>query len=69
LTLVAYEVDDVTQAYVVPAAVGDTLRDMPVFLKPDGQVPAPLEETYQRAFDFMPRRWRSVLERIETETQ
>ena len=62
LTLVAYEVADATLAYVVPVAVGDTLRDMPLFLKIDGQIPAPLEHTYMRAFEFMPRRWRTVLD-------
>ncbi len=63
LTLVAYEAALVTRAYVAPLAVGDALRDMPVFLRPSGQVPVPLEATYQAAIDAMPRRWRTVLER------
>jgi len=62
LTLVAYEATLVTRAYVKPLAVGDALRDMPVFLKPSAQVPVPLEVTYQAAFEAMPRRWRTVLE-------
>ncbi len=62
LTLVAYEAARVTRAYVAPLAVGDALRDMPVFLKPSGQVPVPLEVTYQAAIEAMPRRWRNVLE-------
>jgi len=65
LTLVAYEAGLVTRAYVEPLAVGDALRDMPVFLKPSGQVPVPLEATYQAALDAMPHRWRTVLEREE----
>ena len=65
LTLAAYEADLATRAYVVPVAVGDTLRDMPVFLEPQGQIPAPLEATYQRAIEAMPRRWRDVLEHEE----
>jgi hypothetical protein len=61
LTLVAYESDIITRAYVEPVAVGDRLPDMPLFLAPDGCVMVPLEETYQTAFDVQPRRWRNVL--------
>jgi hypothetical protein len=68
LTLVAYEAALVTRAYVEPLAVGDALRDMPVFLKPSGQVPVPLEATYQAAIEAMPRRWRKVLERDSRQT-
>ena len=62
LTLVAYESDEVTRAYVEPFAVGDTLPDMPLFLEPDGCVMVPLEATYTTAFDLQPRRWRDVLQ-------
>lgn len=61
LTLVAYECDLVTRAFVEPIAVDDTLPDMPIFLEPDRCIMAPLEATYQTAFDAMPRRWKSVL--------
>jgi len=61
LTLVAYECDDVTRAYIEPIAVGDTLPDMPLFLEPDGCVCVPLEATYETAFANMPRRWQDVL--------
>lgn len=65
LTLAAYESGAegaVTRAYVQPIAVGDSLPDMPLFLRPGAHVPLPLETTYSRAFAAMPKRWRSVLE-------
>ena len=62
LTLVAYECDLKTRAYIEPIAVGDTLPDMALFLAPDVWVKVPLEATYQTAFAVMPRRWRRVLE-------
>ncbi|MBI3411385.1 MAG: DUF4058 family protein [Planctomycetes bacterium] len=62
LTLAAYECDLSVKTYVIPFAVGDKLRDMPLFLKPGGQVPVPLEATYQSAWDAVPQRWRAFLE-------
>jgi hypothetical protein len=62
LTLVSYECDLALRTYVVNVAVGDVLPDMPLFLVPQGQVPVPLEATYQTAFAAVPRRWRRVLE-------
>ena len=50
------------RAYVVHAAVGDTLSDMPLFLQPQKSVELPLEATYNAAFAEVPRRWRSVLD-------
>jgi hypothetical protein len=35
---------------------------MPLFLEPNACVDAPLEATYQTAFNAMPHRWRRVLE-------
>lgn len=61
LTLVAYECDLITRAFIEPAAVGQPLPAMPLFLEPNGCVMVPLEETYTTAFDVMPQRWRSVL--------
>jgi hypothetical protein len=63
LTLAAYESGLSIRAYVVPAAVGDVLTDMPLFLEPGKAVEVPLEATYQAAFAAVPRRWRTVLER------
>jgi hypothetical protein len=62
LTLAAYECDLTTRAYVEPIAVADPLPDMPLFVEPNGHVLVPLEETYQTAFEAMPRRWRAVLQ-------
>jgi hypothetical protein len=64
LTLVAYECDVTTRAYIEAAAVGQALPDMPLFLKPNGCVMVPLEATYETAFSVMPRRWQTVLARV-----
>ncbi len=62
LTLVAYECDLTTRAYVETFAVGRPLPDMPLFLEPNGCIMVPLEATYQAAFAEVPSRWRNVLE-------
>lgn len=61
LTLVAYECDLTTRAYIEPIAVGQMLPDMPLFLEPNGCVMVPLETTYAAAFAVLPNRWRNVL--------
>ncbi len=64
LTLVAYQsrlYAGVT-AYVEPVAIGDLLREMPLYVTAEGYVSVPLLETYDRAFAALPRRWASVLE-------
>ena len=62
LTLVAYECDLTTRAYIEPIAVGDSLPAMPLFLEPHGCVRIPLEATYQAAYTTLPRRWQRVLD-------
>ncbi|MEX2558514.1 MAG: DUF4058 family protein, partial [Pirellulales bacterium] len=62
LTLASYESGLTVRAYVVPAAVGDVLTGMPLFLEPEKAVQLPLEATYMAAFTDTPRRWRRVLE-------
>lgn len=63
LTLASYESDDgAVNAYVLQAAVGEALPDMPLYLEPGACVVVPVEATYQRAYDEVPRRWRRVLE-------
>jgi hypothetical protein len=62
LTLVAYECDLTTRAYIEPIAVGDLLPVMPLFLEPNAHVKVTLEATYQPAFAAVPARWRRVLE-------
>ena len=62
LTLAAYECGLTTRAYVEPAAVGDRLPDMPLFLEPGLHVAVPLEATYMAAWGNVPLRWRRVVE-------
>ncbi len=62
LTLVAYESGTRVRAYVEPAAVGDTLADMPLFLEPGAHILVPLEATYLSAYAAVPRRWQRVLQ-------
>ena len=62
LTLASYESAAAVRCFVRHAAVGESLPDMPLFLKANGQVPAPIERTYQAAFAALPRRWQRVLE-------
>lgn len=62
LTLVSYECDFVTRAYVQNTAVGTPLPDMELFVEPNGCVVVPLEATYAAAFAAQPRRWRDVLQ-------
>jgi hypothetical protein len=61
LTLVAYSAGEVKRAFIEPVAAGADLPDMPLFLEPDRYVPVPLEETYQSAFDAVPKRWQREL--------
>ena len=62
LTMVAYESDLITQAYIETIAVGEPLPDMPLYLEPNGYVLVPLEATYQAAWDTVPKRWQRVIE-------
>lgn len=62
LSVMAYESGLSVRAYVRQFQVGDPLPDMPLFLKSQACVTAPLETTYQLAFAAQPARWRSVLE-------
>jgi hypothetical protein len=62
LTLAAYEAGPDWVAYVDPAAVGDILPDMPLFLRPGFYVPAPLEVTYQTTWKVFPAPLKRLLE-------
>jgi Protein of unknown function (DUF4058) len=54
-TLAAYDAGPEPAAYVEFVAVGDSLPDMPIFLKPNFRVPAPLEASYRTTWDeFFP---------------
>ena len=62
LTIAAYDAGPPPVAYVELVAVGDALPDMPIFLKPDFYVPAPLEETYRTTWDeFFPAPMKRLL--------
>jgi hypothetical protein len=54
LTLAAYQCLPTKTAYIEPAAVGDLLPDMPLFMRGDWHVMTPLEETYHAAWTVMP---------------
>jgi hypothetical protein len=62
LTLAEYEAEMSVQAFVEAVAVGDSLSEMPLFIRGGGHVPVALESTYQSAWESVPRRWRSVIE-------
>jgi hypothetical protein len=61
LTCVAYVGGLAAEAFVEPLAVGDVVPEMPLFLTPDIYVPAPLEATYQAAWNGLAAYWRDVL--------
>lgn len=61
-TAASYEATNGVRAFVERFAVGDEVPEMPLFLTYDGQIPLPLEATYQRAWETLPRRLRAVLE-------
>jgi len=63
LTLAAYDAGPPPVAYVEPVAIGQPLPDMPLFLKPEFYVPAPLEDTYRTTWDdFFPAALKGLLE-------
>ncbi len=61
LTVASYSAGVCPEAFVEPAAVGDFLATMPLFLTPDVYVNVPLEASYQAAWAEVPQRWRDVL--------
>jgi hypothetical protein len=62
LTLAAYAAGPHVQMYLEHLAIGASLPEMPLFVRPDCYVKAPLESTYQEAYRGMPAFWRDVLE-------
>jgi Protein of unknown function (DUF4058) len=62
LIVAAYNAGESRVAYVEPVAVGDVLPDMPIFLEQDFYVPAPLEDSYQTAWNRIPAALRERLE-------
>jgi hypothetical protein len=61
LTLAAYDAGPPRVAYAEFVAVGDPLPDMPLFLKPEVYVPAPLEATYQTTWAAFPAALKGLL--------
>jgi hypothetical protein len=61
-TLAAYTAGAPLRCFVEPVAVGDVLPPLPRFFTPEHYVNLPLEESYQAAYQSIPRRWRTVLE-------
>ena len=49
------------KAHIEPLAVGQSLPDMPLFLDNAEFVMAPLQVTYDTAFNALPQRWQDVL--------
>ncbi len=64
LTCAAYIGGVGGEAFVEPVAVGEKLPDVPVFLTLAEYVEAPLEVTYNAAFDAVPDYWRNVLDKV-----
>ena len=62
LTLASYSAKRLSQAYIEPIAVDDSLGVMPLFLTDERYVEVPLETTYNEAFRGVPRVWKQVLE-------
>jgi hypothetical protein len=62
LTLAAYDAGPPRVAYVNFLAVHDALPDMPLFLRPEVYVPAPLGATYQTTWDGFPAALKGLLE-------
>ena len=62
MTFVAYEAGFTVLAFGQHLAVEDVIAEMPLFLEGGAHVSVPLEETYQRAYAEVPRRWRQVVE-------
>jgi hypothetical protein len=62
LTLASYAAGPKVEIYLEHVAVGDSLPEMPLFLRPDRYIYVPLEPTYNAAYRGMPAFWREVLE-------
>jgi hypothetical protein len=62
LTFAAYDASEPVTAYVEPAAVGDPLPQLPLFLLPGRHVELPLEPSYAAAFAEVPWQVRGPLE-------
>ena len=63
LTLASYVAGTLVEALLEHRSLGQTLPDMPLYLRSDRYVNVPLENTYQAAYRSVPAFWRERLER------
>ena len=54
LVVASFDSGDLPIAYAEPVGVGDLLPSLPIFLSEDRYIPAPLEGTYEKAWDVFP---------------
>jgi hypothetical protein len=59
----SYASGDIVEIFVEHVALGASLPEMALFLRPDRYISVPLEPTYQAAYTGMPAFWRGILER------
>ncbi|MFO0809825.1 MAG: DUF4058 family protein [Gemmataceae bacterium] len=62
LTLASYDAAPNVTAYVEFVGVGDALPDMPLFLRPEHYVPAPLDASYAATWAVFPKPMKRLLE-------
>jgi hypothetical protein len=62
LTLASYAAGPPVDIYLEHFGVGSLLAEMPLFLRSDRYVNAPLESTYRAAYTDVPLIWREVIE-------
>jgi hypothetical protein len=62
LTAASYDAGPPRVAYVEPLAVGDELPSLPIFLRPEWYVPAPLASSYQATWNVFPAIMRKLLD-------
>lgn len=65
LTLASYCAGPIKTAYVEPVAVGDALPGMPAFLSTEMYVAAPLDLTYQMAWNACPSEFKAAVQGLK----
>ncbi|MEZ6089718.1 MAG: DUF4058 family protein [Pirellulaceae bacterium] len=61
LTLAAYQAEPIKTAYVEPFTVGQSIPEMPLFLKNDFYINVPLEATYMDTWNVLPQILRDLV--------
>lgn len=61
LSCIAYRSDIDAEVFLEPAAVGDVVPEMPLFLTPETYINVPLDAAYQAAWEAVPAVWRETL--------